>query len=76
MDIGQFCNLVKEELKETAIITEETNFKELESYGSLSAVLILQLIENQFDVKLNPRGFRNINTINDLVEAIGSEKFN
>lgn len=76
MNIQQFCNLVKEELNETAVITAETNFKELESYGSLSAVLVIQLIENQFDVKLNPRGFRSINTINDLVEAIGPEKFN
>lgn len=76
MNIEQFCDLLKRELNETAAITPETNFKELESYGSLSAVLVMQLVENQFDVKLNPRGFRNINTINDLVEAIGPEKFN
>ena len=76
MNIEQFCELLKQELNEATAITPETNFKELESYGSLSAVLVMQLVENQFEVKLNPRGFRNINTINDLIEAIGSEKFN
>ncbi|GAA5093156.1 hypothetical protein GCM10023210_23110 [Chryseobacterium ginsengisoli] len=75
MKIEQFCDLLKQELNETTNITSETNFKELESYGSLSAVLVMQLVENQFNVKLNPRGFRSVNTINDLVEAIGTEKF-
>lgn len=75
MKIAQFCDLLKSELKEEGIITPETNFKELENYGSLSAVVVLQLVENQFDIKINPRGFRSINTVNDLVEIIGIEKF-
>lgn len=75
MNIEQFCELLKQELSEATVITPETNFKELESYGSLSAILVMQLVENQFDVKLNPRGFRSINTISDLIGAIGSEKF-
>jgi acyl carrier protein len=76
MKIEHFCELLKEELNEKTTITPETNFKELESYGSLSAVLVMQLVENQFGVSLNPRSFRNINTIGDLTEAIGIEKFN
>lgn len=76
MKIEHFCELLKEELNEKTTITPETNFKELESYGSLSAVLVMQLVENQFGLSLNPRSFRNINTIGDLTEAIGIEKFN
>ncbi len=76
MNIEQFCSLLKDELKEEGNVTPETNFKELENYGSLSAVLILQLVEDQFGVKINPRSFRNIKTVNELVEAIGTEKFN
>jgi acyl carrier protein len=76
MKIEHFCELLKEELNEKTTITPETNFKELESYGSLSAVLVMQLVENKFGVSLNPRSFRNINTIGDLTEAIGIEKFN
>jgi len=75
MKIEQFCDLLKLELKEEGIITPETNFKELENYGSLSAIMVIQLVENQFDVKINPRGFRSINTVSDLMEIIGSEKF-
>ena len=43
MKIEQFCDLLKQELNETTDITPETNFKELESYGSLSAVLVMTL---------------------------------
>ncbi|MBK1894433.1 acyl carrier protein [Chryseobacterium paridis] len=75
MKVEHFCELLKQELNEKATITPDTNFKELESYGSLSAVLVMQLVENQFGVSLNPRSFRNINTIGDLTEAIGKEKF-
>ncbi len=76
MKIEQFCDLIKEQLNEKETLAPDTNFKNLDSYGSLSAVLIQQLVEDQFGIKLNPRGFRSINTINELVEAIGKEKFN
>ena len=75
MNINDFCELLKTELKEEGAITPETNFKELENYGSLSAVVVLQLVEDQFQVTINPRGFRAIQTVNDLVEIIGKEKF-
>ncbi|MGS0748146.1 acyl carrier protein [Halpernia sp. GG3] len=70
----QFCEKLKEELGEISSISPETDFKNLESYGSLSAVLVLQLIENQFDIKLNPRSFRSLKTVNDIAESVGSDK--
>lgn len=71
----EFCEIIRKELKEENVITPDTLFKELENYGSLSAVVILQLVETQFNVKINPRGFRSINTVNDLIEVIGVEQF-
>lgn len=70
-----FCALLQEQLNETESITPETPFKELDSYGSLSSVVVLQLIEEHFQVKLNPRSFRNIKTVNDIVTEIGEDKF-
>ena len=75
MKIEEFCELIRTELKEESTINSTTNFKELENYGSLSAVVILQLVEDKFDVKINPRGFRSVNTVNDLVDIIGADKF-
>ena len=75
MTIEDFCELIRAELKEDTAVHPSTNFKELENYGSLSAVVILELVERRFNVKVNPRGFRSINTVNDLIEVIGAEKF-
>lgn len=75
MKVEDFCELIRTELKEENKITLDTSFKELENYGSLSAVVILDLVEQRFDVKINPRGFRNISTIQNLIDAIGAERF-
>lgn len=76
MKVEEFCELIKDKLSEKTAILPETNFKDLESYSSLSSVFILQLIEEKLNVQLNPRSFRKIQTIDDIVEAVGREKFN
>ena len=75
MNIQDFCELLQIELKEEHPITPETHFKELENYGSLSAVIVLQLVEDHFKVAINPRGFRSMQTVNDMVQIIGEDKF-
>lgn len=70
MDKKKFCELLKAELNEEMEILEDTNFKELDSFGSLSSVLILQLVETHLSVKLNPRSFRKIKTVNEIFDAI------
>lgn len=71
----EFGTQLQQELKEETPITPETNFKDLDSYGSLSSVVVMQLIEETFGVKMNPRAFRNIKTVNDIAAEIGENKF-
>lgn len=75
MKIEKFCNLLQQEMNEESTITPETNFKELQSYGSLTAVLVLQLIEKELSIEIPPRSFRNIKTVNDIVAMVGEDKF-
>lgn len=70
MSPEEFCEILKDNLNEATDIKVDTDFKNLESYGSLSAVLILQLVEDHFGVKLNPREFRKMNTVNDILNAV------
>ena len=64
----EFCAVLKDELAEKTDITPETNFKNLDSYGSLSSIRVLQLIEDRLGVQLNPRNFRKIQTVNDIFD--------
>lgn len=66
--------MLQQELGENEEITAETNFKDLDSYGSLSSVGIMDLIEKTFGIKLNPRSFRNIKTVNDIATEVGEDK--
>lgn len=75
MTIADLCKLLQQELNETSEIYADTQFKMLENYGSLSAVAVLQMVEERFGVKINPRSFRSINTVQELADAIGAEKF-
>ncbi|MDY6025141.1 acyl carrier protein [Bergeyella zoohelcum] len=70
----EFCTLLQKELNETTTITPETNFKELDSYGSLTSLMVLQLVEDNLGLKLNPRSFRNIKTVNDIANEVGTDK--
>lgn len=72
----EFCEILKNELGESNPINPETNFKELDSFGSLSFVLVMQLIEDHFKIKINPRELRSIKTVNDIALKIGEEQFN
>lgn len=72
----QFCELLRKELGEESKITPETNFKELSSFGSLTSILVLQLIENELGAVLNPRSFRSIKTVNDIADVVSPEVLN
>lgn len=67
----EFCDILKKELGEDGAISPETNFKELSSFGSLSLVMVMQLIETNFNIKINPRNFRSVKTVNDISELVG-----
>ncbi len=75
MQKQEFYKLLKEKLNESTDLEAETQIKELESYGSLSSLLILQLVEDSFEVKLNPRSLRKVDTTQDLMDLIGEEHF-
>lgn len=72
----EFCEILQKELGEETTILPDTNFKELGSFGSLSLVMVLQLVENNLGEKINPRSFRTVKTVNDVAEIVGSEKLN
>lgn len=71
----EFAKIIQSELGEANDITPLTNFKELDSYGSLSSVLIMQLVEDHLKVKINPRSFRSIKNVEDIASEIGEDAF-
>lgn len=49
-----------------------TSFKELEEWSSLTALSIIAMIDEEYDVKIKGEDIRNSTTISDLFEIVKS----
>ncbi len=72
MEIKEFIKNFADQFDETdpAEITATTEFKELEEWSSLTALSIIAMIEEEYDVVLKGDDIRNSRTINDLYKIV------
>ena len=75
MEIQQFISHIAEQFDETdpTTINEQTNFKELDDYSSLTALNITSVIDDEYDVNLKGDDIRNSTTILDLFNLVKSK---
>lgn len=76
MDLPDFIERLKEIFEEAnpETIKPEAKFREIEGYSSLSAFLILGLINDEYDVIFTNNDLRRSNTIDDIYAIIKSKK--
>ena len=53
-------------------IKAETVFKDLEEWSSLTALSVIAMVDEEYDVKVKGDDIRNSQTINDLFEIVKS----
>lgn len=75
MEIKEFIENFADQLDDTpaAALTPETNFRELEEWSSLSALAILGMIDDEYDVQLKGNEMRGANTIQELFDLVASK---
>ena len=68
MEIKEFIQNFADQFDdtETSVFTPETEFKELEEWSSLTALSVIAMIDEEYDVKIKGDDVRNSQTINDL----------
>jgi len=52
----------------------QTKFKELEEWSSLTALSIIAMVDEEYEIKVKGDDIRNSSTINDLFEIVKSRK--
>ena len=74
MEIKEFIQNFADQFDdtETSVFTPETEFKELEEWSSLTALSVIAMIDDEYDVKIKGDDVRNSQTINDLYEIVKS----
>ena len=68
MEIKEFIEKLAEaiEIEEVAGLTQETEFRQLENWSSLSVMLLIAFIDEEFDKQIGDGDIKKCTTIGDL----------
>ena len=74
MEIKEFIQNFADQFDdtETSVFTPETEFKDLEEWSSLTALSVIAMIDEEYDVKIKGDDVHNSQTVNDLYEIVKS----
>lgn len=75
MKTNEFLEKLQDEMEEDNALSLNTKFKELENYDSMSILSLIVFIDENFSKKLDTKQFKDIQTLQELKELIGSENF-
>lgn len=76
MDVKKFVNNFEDILDEPELVelTENTSFKDIDEWDSLTNLSLIAMIDSEYNVKLNSDDINNSETISDLVNLISSKQ--
>ena len=74
MDINNFIENFANQFEDTdiATFTPETEFRKLDEWSSLTALSILSMVDEEYDVQLKADEMRKTNTIQELFDLVNS----
>ena len=75
MRLEEFVKRFAEEFDETPVeqFQSSTDFKSLEEWGSLTALSIIDMVDEEFDKRVTGTDIRNSKTIEDLYNLVISK---
>ncbi len=75
MDIKEFIEHFAEQFDDidVALLKPETRFRELEEWSSLVALLVITMVDEEYDIVLPPEEMRKTNTIQELFDLVQSK---
>lgn len=76
MEIKDFIEKVQEQFEDTdpAEITATTEFKNLDEWSSLTALSLIAMADEEYDVQLKGDDIKNAQTVEDLYKVVESKK--
>ena len=74
MTLEEFVEKVQDEFQETPAekITAETNYQELEEWGSLTSLALISMIEEEYDQLITGADIRAKKSVKELYEFVES----
>lgn len=74
MEIKDFIANFADQFDDTdaSFFTPETKFRELEEWSSLTALSVMSMVDDEYDIQLTASEMREAHTIQDLFNIISS----
>jgi len=72
----EFLSSLREELEFDTVLTQGTIINEIEEWDSMSVMILIGFVSDNFNVTLTGEEIKKITTFQSLIEKIGLEKFN
>lgn len=75
MDLKTFIDNFTDQFDDTdaSEFTAETIFKDIDEYSSLTALSLIAMIDEEYEVTLKGADIKNANSIKDLFEVVKSK---
>jgi acyl carrier protein len=76
MELKEFIEKFASQFDETdaSVFTAETEFKALDEWSSLTALSIIAMVDEEYDVALKGNDIVNAETIGDLYQIVAGKK--
>jgi acyl carrier protein len=73
--INEFIEKFKEQFldPEETVFTEDTKFRELADWDSLTGMSILVMIEDEYKITVTPDEFKNCERVSDIISFINKK---
>lgn len=74
MDKNQFLQAFAEQFDETdpASITLSTKFKEIDEWSSMIALMVIAMVDENYNIKITGADLRETDTIEQLIDRISA----
>lgn len=75
MSINDFIVAIEQEFDEleSGTLNSQTNYRDIEGWSSMHALIIIALVDSEYDVLLSGEDLKNTSTIQDLFEIVTSK---
>lgn len=75
MNLNEFIEAFAAEFDETPInqFTPTTNFRDIQEWGSLTALSIIAMVDDQLEKRITGADLRSVATIEDLFNLVNSK---
>tara|TARA_Y100000766_G_C18537796_1_gene426814 strand:+ start:367 stop:597 length:231 start_codon:yes stop_codon:yes gene_type:complete len=76
MQKQEFIDLILQELGEKTKAVSTTKLRSLEVWDSMSSLVLISLVDEYFEVILSSEEINKFTTFQDVLNAVGEDKFN